>query len=66
VREYGDPVILNEYSADRREVLLRYEIPRAIFVNGREIGWGYEAPKDGLREAISGALKRLGLHPRPG
>jgi len=65
VKEYGDSVTLNEYSADDRDTLLRYEIPRAIFVNGKEIGWGYEAPRDGVREAISEALKRQGLHPRP-
>lgn len=63
--EYGDSVTLNEHAADERETLLRYEIPRAIFVNGREIGWGHEAPKDGLRQAISAALKKQGLHHRP-
>jgi hypothetical protein len=25
-------------------------------VNGREIGWGYEAPRDGIRDAIRQAL----------
>lgn len=65
VKEYGDSVILNEYSADNRETLLRYEIPRGIFVNGKEIGWGYEAPKDGIREALSEALRKQGLRPRP-
>ncbi len=64
VGEYDDSVVLNEYCADRRETLLRYEIPRGIFVNGREIGWGYEAPKDGIREAISMALRKQGLRPR--
>lgn len=29
------------------------------FVNGKEIGWGYEAPKDGIREAIEKAMKEL-------
>jgi GNAT superfamily N-acetyltransferase len=64
--EYGDSVILNEYPADDRQTLLRYETPRAIYVNGKEIGWGYEAPKDGIREAISEALSKQGLNPRPG
>jgi predicted N-acetyltransferase YhbS len=64
-REYGASVILNEYSADDRETLLRYETPRAIFFNGKEIGWGHEAPKDGLRQAVSEALRKQGLHPRP-
>jgi len=56
VKEFGGSVVLNEYCADNQAVLLRYQIPRAIFVNGKEIGWGYEAPKDGIREAISQAL----------
>ena len=54
--EFGDLVVLNEYCADDRAVLCRYQMPRAIFVNGREIGWGYEAPRDGLRKAIAQAL----------
>ena len=54
--EYGDRVVLNEYCADDRDILLRYQIPRAIFVNGREISWGYEAPREGIREAIAQAL----------
>jgi GNAT superfamily N-acetyltransferase len=55
--EFGDKVMLREYPADDREVLLRYGLPRGIFVHGREIGWGYEAPRDGIREAISRALR---------
>jgi len=56
--EFGDWVVLNEYSADDRSVLLRYQISRAIFVNGLEIRWGYEAPRDGIRNAIVQALPR--------
>jgi len=55
VAEFGDSVILNEYCGDDRDILLRYQIPRAIFLNGTEIGWGYQAPKEGIREAISKA-----------
>lgn len=54
--EFGDAVVLREYPADDREVLCRYQTPRGIFVNGREIGWGYEAPREGIREAIVQAL----------
>jgi predicted N-acetyltransferase YhbS len=53
--EFGDSVRLNQYCADDRAVLTRHQIPRAIFIDGREIGWGYEAPRDGLREAIQRA-----------
>jgi len=54
--EFGDAVILNEYCADERPTLLKYQISRGLFVNGKEIGWGYEVPKDGLREALTQAL----------
>ncbi|HEX7401861.1 MAG TPA: hypothetical protein VF369_06760 [candidate division Zixibacteria bacterium] len=56
--EFGDKVVLNEYRADEPEVLKCYQLPRGIFVNGKEIGWGYEAPKDGIREAINKALEQ--------
>jgi len=54
---FEDRVILNEYCADDHNVLLSCGISRAIFVNGQEIGWGYEAPKDGIRKAIEEALE---------
>ncbi|MDI7250304.1 MAG: hypothetical protein QME93_09565, partial [Bacillota bacterium] len=57
--EFGDAVVLREYCADDRSVLLRYERARGIFVQGREIGWGYEAPREGIREAITAALAEL-------
>jgi GNAT superfamily N-acetyltransferase/thiol-disulfide isomerase/thioredoxin len=57
--EFGRSVVLNEYPADDPAVLRRYQIPRAIFVNGKKIGWGYEAPKDGVRQAISEALGKI-------
>jgi len=55
--EFGDAVALREYPVDDRAVLLRHQIPRAIYVNGRQIDWGYEAPREGIREAISRALE---------
>jgi predicted N-acetyltransferase YhbS len=54
--EFGDKVVLNEYSADDREKFLLFQIPRAIFINGKEIGWGWAAPKEGIREAIEKEL----------
>jgi len=54
--EFGDNIALREYSADDRQTLLHFQTPRAIFVNGKEIWWGYEAPKEGIREAIRQAL----------
>ena len=55
--EFGDSVTLNEYSADDRATLLRHQIARGIFVNGHEIYWGHEAPRDGIRDAIVQALR---------
>ncbi len=55
--EFGDKVVLNEYPAEDTTVLHCHQIPRGIFVNGKEIGWGYEAPKEGIRDAILKALE---------
>jgi GNAT superfamily N-acetyltransferase len=57
VGEYGDSVILNEYCADDRSTLLCFQLPRGIFVNGKQIWWGHEAPKSGISQAIVQALK---------
>jgi len=56
--EFGDAVVLNDYCADDRAVLLRHQISRGIFINGREITWGYEAPKDGIRGAVTRAVSQ--------
>ena len=55
--EFGESVVVHEYCADERSILSRCQIPRGIFINGKEIWWGHEAPKEGIREAISKALK---------
>jgi thiol-disulfide isomerase/thioredoxin len=57
-KEFGESVMLREHSADDRPALLCHQTPRGIFVNGEEIGWGYEAPREGIRDAISQALLR--------
>jgi GNAT superfamily N-acetyltransferase len=56
--DFGDAVVLHEYCADDREILVRHQLPRGVFVNGEEISWGYEAPKEGVAEAISLAIER--------
>ncbi|KPK69737.1 hypothetical protein AMJ71_00970 [candidate division TA06 bacterium SM1_40] len=58
VEEFGESVVLNEYCADDREILLLHQLPRGIFVNGREIWWGHEAPEEGIRKAILEASSR--------
>jgi len=57
VSEFGDAVMLREYSADDRAILTRHQMPRGIFVNGKEMWWGHPAPRDGIREAIARALR---------
>ncbi|MFH1567446.1 MAG: hypothetical protein ABIL09_05540, partial [Gemmatimonadota bacterium] len=54
--EFGDAVCLREFCTDVPVVRDSAGLCRAIFVNGRGIGWGYEAPRDGVREAIAAAL----------
>ncbi len=56
--ELGDRVIVNEYPAHEVEVRDRCQLFRGIYVNGREIFWGYEAPREGIREAIQKTLDR--------
>ncbi|MBN2226030.1 MAG: GNAT family N-acetyltransferase [candidate division Zixibacteria bacterium] len=56
VGEFADKVVLREYVADDRMVLMQYRIPRGIMINGKEVGWGYAAPRDKLREEIQKAL----------
>lgn len=54
--EHGDAVLLREYCADDPDTRTRYGVHRAIYIAGQEVGWGYEAPRDGLREAIRKAV----------
>ncbi len=56
VSEFGNKVILREYVADDRMMLMQYQIPRGIMINGKEVGWGYAAPREKIREAIEEAL----------
>ena len=54
--EFNDRIVLRTRCADDHDVLLACGIPRAIYVNGREISWGCEAPEEGIRQAIEAAL----------
>jgi hypothetical protein len=58
--EYGDTVVLREHRTDDPAVRDRYGIYRAIMIDGQEVSWGYEAPKEGLREAIQRAMGLAG------
>lgn len=60
-REFGNNVVIREYPAEDRRIFLRYQIPRAIYVDGIKIGWGYEAPRDAIRQAIRDAVQQIKL-----
>ncbi len=55
--EFGNRVVLQEHPAGDQQVPGCFQTPRGIFVDGEEIGWGYEAPKEGIREAMIRALE---------
>jgi GNAT superfamily N-acetyltransferase len=55
--EFSERGRLREFQAEGHEILLKYQLARAIYVNGQEIGWGYEAPRKGIRAAIQQALE---------
>lgn len=63
VAEFGNKVLLREHNNDDPAVLRQYEISRGIFVNGEEIGWGYEAPREGIRDAIRKAIDAMQISP---
>jgi predicted N-acetyltransferase YhbS len=54
--EFGKDVVLREYCADDHIVPAQYGIVRGIYIQGQEISWGYEAPREGVRDAIRQAL----------
>lgn len=56
--EFGDDVVLHEFDSGQRRILETYHTARAIFINGQPKGWGYEAPRDGLRKEIEQAMQQ--------
>ena len=54
--EFGGSVLLNVHSADDRDCTCRWGIARGIFINGREISFGYEIPEDEFRKAVSAEI----------
>jgi hypothetical protein len=57
--EYGEDIILNEFSAVDQKVLQQYGIERGIYVNGEPMQLGSEVEKSKLREAINNAFNNL-------
>jgi hypothetical protein len=45
--EFGDDVILREYDATMPGMRERFGIPRALYIDGVEKGWGYELSIEG-------------------
>ncbi|MFX1468928.1 MAG: hypothetical protein ACFFB8_09710 [Promethearchaeota archaeon] len=56
VLEYGNEVILNEFSAVDQKILQKYGIERRIYINGEIIEVGPEIEKNKLKEVIENAL----------
>lgn len=56
VSEFGNDVILNEFSAVDQKILQQYGIERRIYVNGQAMEIGPEIEKSKLRKAIDNAL----------
>ncbi|MFX0041605.1 MAG: hypothetical protein ACFE8L_01720 [Candidatus Hodarchaeota archaeon] len=57
--EFGEEVILNEYSADDQSVLQKHGISRRIYINGNMIEVGPEIEKDRLRNEIKEAMIKM-------
>ncbi|MFW9945369.1 MAG: GNAT family N-acetyltransferase [Candidatus Odinarchaeota archaeon] len=56
VSEFGNNVILNEFSAVNQSILQQYGLSRRIYVNGNMMEIGPEIEKSILRKAIEDAL----------
>lgn len=56
VAEFGNKIVLNEFSADDPEILQRFGISRKIFINGKMVKLEAEIEKDKLRQEIKNAL----------
>lgn len=57
--EFGEDVILNEYSADDPKILEQYGISRRIYLNGKMIETGPEIEKERLRNEIKKILIKI-------
>lgn len=49
LEEFVGDFILNLHEIEEPGVKENFSLPRAIFVDGKEIFWGYEAPESGIR-----------------
>ena len=59
VNEFSPHVLLNLYNSDDREILLKYQIPQGVFVNGMKIGTLYGVREYEIRKTIIEELKKI-------
>jgi hypothetical protein len=58
-RELGEKVVIKEHPAQNREEMCESQISRGIVINGKEIGWGWAAPKDEIMKAILEEIEKI-------
>ena len=56
--EFGEDVILREFNAGMPGMRERFGIPRTLYINGVEKGWGYDIPKAGAFDGAEKAWSR--------
>ncbi|RLD13417.1 MAG: hypothetical protein DRI28_05915 [Caldiserica bacterium] len=59
IDEFSSHILLNLYNSDDREILLRYQIPQGVFINGIELGTLYGVSEYEIRKTIVKELKRF-------
>ena len=56
VSEFHDQVVLREYRSDNTDAVKMFGLVRALFINGKQVNWGYAAPKEELRKQLNNLL----------
>jgi len=59
IKEFSPHIILNLYNSEDREILLKYQIPQGVFINGTELGTLYGVSEYEIRKTIIKELKRI-------
>jgi GNAT superfamily N-acetyltransferase len=54
--EFRGQVVLREYRSDNADMVKRVGLIRALFINGKQVNWGYAVPKEELRKQLSELL----------
>jgi GNAT superfamily N-acetyltransferase len=56
VSEFYDQVVLREYRSDNTDTVKMFGLVRALFINGKQVNWGYAAPTEELRKQLNNLL----------